>query len=206
MKIAYILFDGITLLDFIGFYDPIKNIKTKGFMENLNWHLCATKKSIMDSFGLEIIVDKIKPDLSVYDMIVVPGGYGTRELQHNIEFIEWLRTGENVDYIVSICTGSLLIGSAGFLKNKTATTNFNEYKSLEKYCEKVAQARIVDDNNTITAGAVASSLDLGLYVSKKLIGKEKTEEIRIGMDYHPEKFEIITIISTVSYEKPFPRS
>ncbi len=193
MKIAYIIFDGITLLDFIGFYDPIKNIKAKGFMENLNWDLCATKKSIKDSFGLEIIVDKIKPNLSNYDMVVVPGGYGTRKFQYNIEFIEWLRTGENVDYIVSICTGSLLIGAAGFLKNKTATTNFNEYKSLEKYCEKVAQARIVDDNNIITAGAVASSLDLGLYVSEKLIGKEKTEEIRIGMDYHPEKFEIITI-------------
>ncbi|CAM4401561.1 DJ-1/PfpI family protein [Zobellia roscoffensis] len=193
MKIAYILFDEITLLDFIGFYDPIKNIKTKGFMENLNWDLCATKKSIKDSFGMEIIVDKIKPHLSDYDMIVVPGGYGTRKLQYNTEFIEWLRTGENAHYIISICTGSLLIGAAGFLKNKIATTNFNEYKSLEKYCGKVAQVRIVDDNNTITAGAVASSLDLGLYVTEKLIGKEKTEEIRIGMDYHPEKFEIMTV-------------
>ncbi|MEO0528249.1 MAG: DJ-1/PfpI family protein [Bacteroidota bacterium] len=193
MKIAYILFDEITLLDFIGFYDPIKNIKTKGFMENLNWDLCATKKSIKDSFGLEIIVDKIKPDLSDYDMIVVPGGYGTRELQYNAEFIDWIKSAENVDYKISICTGSLLIGAAGFLKNKTATTNFNEYKSLEKYCERVVQSRIVDDNNTITAGAVASSLDLGLYVSEKLVGKEKTEEIQLGMDYHPEKFEIITV-------------
>ena len=197
MKIAYILFDEITLLDFVGFYDPIKSIKTKGFMENLHWDLCATKKSIKDSFGLEITVDKIKPDLSDYDMIVVPGGYGTRELQYNSEFIEWIKTGENTDYKISICTGSLLIGAAGFLKHKTATTNFNEYKSLEKYCEKVAQARIVDDNNTITAGAVASSLDLGLYVSEKLIGKDKTEEIRIGMDYHPEKFKIITIANDV---------
>ena len=51
----------------------------------------------------------------------------------------------------------------------------------------------MDDQNTITAGAVASSLDLGLYISEKLIGKEKTEEIRIGMDYHPEKFEILTV-------------
>ena len=197
MKIAYILFDEITLLDFIGFYDPIKNIKTKGFIKNLNWDLCATKKSITDSFGLEIIVDKIKPDLSVYDMIVVPGGFGTRELQYNVAFIEWLKTGKNVDYIVSICTGSLLLGAAGFLKNKTATTNFNEYKSLEKYCGKVAEARIVDDTNTITAGAVTSSLDLGLYVSEKLIGKEKTEEIRIAMDYHPGIFEIMTIVNTV---------
>ena len=90
-----------------------------------------------------------------------------------------------------------MIGSDGFLRNKTATTNFNEYKSLEKYCESVVQARIVDDNNIITAGAVASSLDLGLYICEKLVGKEKTEEIRIGMDYHPEKFEIITVTNNV---------
>tara|TARA_R110002167_G_scaffold128570_11_gene310937 strand:+ start:394 stop:858 length:465 start_codon:yes stop_codon:yes gene_type:complete len=145
---------------------------------------------IKDGFGLEIIVDKIKPDLSDYDMIIVPGGYGTRELQYNSEFIEWLKTGRSVDYIVSICTGSLLIGAAGFLKDKTATTNFNEYMALEKYCGSVAQTRIVDDNNTITAGAVSASLDLGLYICEKLIGKEKTEEIRIAMDYHPGKFEI----------------
>lgn len=63
--------------------------QTKGFIENLNWDLCATHKSIKDSFGLEITVDKIKPDLSDYDMIVVPDGYGTRELQYNTEFIDW---------------------------------------------------------------------------------------------------------------------
>jgi transcriptional regulator GlxA family with amidase domain len=193
MKIAYILFDKITLLDFIGFYDPIKNIKTKGFLKELDWDLCATKKSIKDSFGLEITVNKVKPDLSNYDMIVVPGGYGTRELQYDHDFIEWLKTGEGTKYIVSICTGSLLIGAAGFLKDKVATTNFNEYKLLEKYCKRVVESRIVDDNNVITAGAVASSLDLGLYICEKLIGKEKTEEIRIGMDYHPKKFEIVTV-------------
>lgn len=190
MKIAYILFDEITLLDFIGFYDPIKNIKTKGFLKDLSWDLCASKKSIKDSFGLELIVDKVKPDLANYDMIVVPGGYGTRELQYDEAFIEWLKTGEKAKYIVSVCTGGLLIGAAGFLKDKIATTNFNEYKSLEKYCRRVVESRIVDDNNVITAGAVASSLDLGLYLCEKLVGKEKTEEIRKTMDYHPEKFEI----------------
>lgn len=193
MKIAYILFDGITLLDFVGFYDPIKNIKTKGFIKDLNWDLCATQKSIKDNFGLEITVDKIKPDLSAYDMIVVPGGYGTRDLQYDQEFTGWLKTAEKVKYIVSVCTGSLLLGAAGFLEDRIATTNFSEYKSLEKYCRRVAESRIVDDHNVITAGAVASSLDLGLYICEKLIGKERSEEIRKGMDYHPKEFGITII-------------
>jgi cyclohexyl-isocyanide hydratase len=191
MKIAYILFNEITLLDFIGVYDPIKNIKTKGFIENLSWELCATTKTIADSFGLKINIDKIKPDLSNYDMVIVPGGYGTRKLQRDTEFIDWLKTAKNVEYLVSVCTGSLLLGAAGFLKGKMATTNFNEYKALEKYCDNVIEHRLVDDNNTITAGAVATALDLGLYLCKKLIGDEKAEEIRKGMDYHPKNFKII---------------
>ncbi len=193
MKIAYILFNEITLLDFVGFYDPIKNIKTKAFIEHLKWDLCATEKSIKDSFGLEITVDRVKPDLSDYDMVVVPGGYGTRALQYDEAFIKWLKTAKKCKYIVSICTGSLLLGAAGFLNERIATTNFNEYKLLEKYCKEVIKSRIVDDNNVITAGAVASSLDLGLYICEKLIGKEKTKEIRIGMDYHPKEIEITTI-------------
>jgi len=190
MKIAYILFDGITLLDFIGVYDPIKNIKTKKYMDDLVWDLCATTKSIKDSFGLEMIVDKVKPDLSDYDMIIVPGGYGTRKLQYDTTFIDWLKTAAGVPYIIAICTGSLLIGAAGFLKGKLATTNFNEYDSLRKYCDKVLEDRIVDDQNTITTGAVASSLDLGLYICKKLLGEEKAEDIRKGMDYHPKEFTV----------------
>jgi hypothetical protein len=81
------------------------------------------------------------------------------------------------------------------LKNKIATTKLNEYKSLEKYWKRVVPSWIVDDNYTIIASAVTSSLNLGIYVTEKLIGKEKTEEIRIGMDYHPEKFEKIIIIN-----------
>jgi transcriptional regulator GlxA family with amidase domain len=191
MKIAYILFDGITLLDFIGIYDPISRIKSKGFMENLSWDLCATAESIQDSFGLKVAIDKIKPDLSNYHMVIIPGGFGTRPLQFDKEFMEWLKTAKEVEYKVSVCTGSLLLGSAGFLNGKIATTNFNEYETLNKYCKKVSKNRIVDDQNVITAGAVASSLDLGLYICEKLIDKDNTEVIRKSMDYAPGKFEIV---------------
>ena len=191
MKIAYILFDGITLLDFIGIYDPISRIKSKGYMSDLSWDLCAATSSIQDNFGLKIAIDKVKPDLSEYQMIIIPGGFGTRKLQFDSEFMEWLSTAKTVEYKVSICTGSLLLGAAGFLKGQVATTNYNEYETLKKYCETVSTSRIVDTNNIITSGAVASSLDLGLYLCEKLIGKTNTEAIRKSMDYHPSQFDIL---------------
>ncbi len=189
-KIAYVLFDGITLLDFVGIYDPLSRIQSKKYIEDFTWDLCGMSDSIQDGFGLKVAIDKVKPNLSEYDMVIIPGGFGTRKLQFDDEFITWVKTAKNVNYKVSVCTGSLLLGAAGFLRNKTATTNFNEYKTLENFCDDVVTYRIVDDGNVITAGAVASSLDLGLYLCEKLVGSEKTEEIRKSMDYHPSQFEV----------------
>lgn len=69
--------------------------------------------------------------------------------------------------MLSVCTGSLILGAAGSLKDKKATSHFNEYDTLEKYCKQVVKKRIVEDGNIITAGAVSSSIDLGLYVCEK---------------------------------------
>ena len=73
------------------------------------------------------------------------------------EFLNWIRTASDCKYKISICTGSLILGAAGFLKGKKATTNFQEYEALRPYCAEVLTDRIVDDQNTITAGAVSSS-------------------------------------------------
>ncbi|GAB5554270.1 MAG: DJ-1/PfpI family protein [Saprospiraceae bacterium] len=189
MKIAYILFDGITTLDFIGIYDPVSRIQAKKFLPDLSWDLCALQPNIKDGFGLSLKIDQIQPDLSTYDMIIIPGGFGTRPLQTDNNFINWLKTAESVSYKVSICTGSLLLGAAGFLKNKIATTNYKEYGALKKYCKEVCSERIVQDGQVITGGAVASSLDLGLYLCEMLVGKDKTLEIQKSMDYHPSVFK-----------------
>ena len=79
----------------------------------------------------------------------------------------------------------MILGAAGFLKGKKATTNFNEYESLQQYCGEVVKERIVEDQNIITSGAVSSSIDLGLYLCEKWAGKEAKEKIREMIDYHP---------------------
>ncbi len=114
MRIAYILFDDITLLDFIGIYDPISRLKSMKYIPQLTWDICGIDGQMLDSFGLKITCDKIRNDLSEYDMVIVPGGLGTRQLLTNQLFIKWLQTAKDVKYMVSVCTGSLLLGAAGF--------------------------------------------------------------------------------------------
>ncbi|MFC4873501.1 DJ-1/PfpI family protein [Negadavirga shengliensis] len=184
MKIAYIIFEGITWLDLIGVYDPVARLKSLNYLPNLTWDLCAFTPSVSDDFGLEVKPHKLKPSLEHYDAVIVPGGSGTRTLQNHKGFLDWIRTAKNAEYKISICTGSLILGAAGFLRDKKATTNYREYEALRPYCKEVLTDRVVDDHNTITAGAVSASIDLGLYLCEKWAGKEARTIIRERIDYH----------------------
>lgn len=184
MKIAYIIFDDITWLDFIGVYDPLSRLKSLNYLPDLTWDICSFSKNAKDNFGLEITSTKTKVLLADYDAIIIPGGVGTRTLRFDKNFIDWIKTAQKVKYKISICTGSLILGAAGFLTGKTATTHFKEYESLRPYCDRVSTDRIVEDNNVITAGAVSASIDLGLYLCNKWAGQEAAKEIRRRLDYH----------------------
>jgi transcriptional regulator GlxA family with amidase domain len=184
MKLAYIVFEGITWLDFIGIYDPVSRLKSLNYLPDLSWDICSYSAIAKDNFGLEIKPTKIKNQFSDYNAIIVPGGWGTRQLQFDTGFINWIKTAEKVKHKISICTGSLILGAAGFLKNKTATTNFNEYEALKPYCKKISTERIVEDGDVITAAAVTASIDLGLFLCRKWVGTEAEQAIRKKMDYH----------------------
>jgi len=183
MKIGFALFEGLTALDFVGIYDPLTRLKTMGFIPDLTWETCSFTREVRDNTGLKFTPDKVAESLHNYDILVVPGGFGTRILINDPDFIDWLKTARDCKLKVSVCTGSLLLGAAGFLREKAATTHPGAYSDLEKYCSGVKKDRIVDEGDVITAGGVTSSIDLGLYLCEKLAGKEVKEKIRLQMDY-----------------------
>jgi len=183
MKAAFIIFDRLTALDFIGFYDPVTRLKSMNILPDLEWRLCSDKRQVTDDRGLILTADSAKEPLGGYDLIFVPGGFGTRALQHNPEFVEWLRSAAPVELRISVCTGALLLGAAGFLRGKRATTHPSALKELEPYCDAVVMERVVDEGNVITAGGVSSSIDLGLHVVQRLAGAEARSRIAQQMDY-----------------------
>lgn len=184
MKIAYILFDGVNLLDFDGFYEAIALMRFLKCKEDVSWDLCANKETITDEKGsVKIQISKLSPDLSNYDLLYVPGGFNTRKLIHDSEFVQWLQTAKDVEYKISVCTGSLLLGAAGFLHDKRATTNKIAYDLLRPFCAELIEERIVKDGNVITGGGVSTSIDLGLYVCEMLTGAVAVERVKDAMDY-----------------------
>lgn len=183
-RIAFIIFNDITLLDLVGLYDPIARLRSMKYLPGLQWDLCAFESEIRDNHGFFLRPDQVRPDLGAYDVLIIPGGFGTRPLQSDKAFIEWIGTARAAELKVSVCTGALILGAAGFLEEKTATTNPSEYDTLEGYCGTVVRDRkIVQDGNIITAGAVSSSLDLGLYLCELWAGREARQEIQQRMDY-----------------------
>lgn len=183
MNIGFIIFNGMTTLDFIGFYDPITRIKTMGVDNEIQWNVCSFTDEVSDSFGLGIKADIVRSTLSEYDMVFIPGGFGTRNLIKDTDFINWIKTANACKLKVSVCTGALILGEAGFLKDKAATTHQNAFKELEKYCRIVEDRRVVDEGDIITARGVSSSIDLGLYVCERFYGREIREKIQRQMDY-----------------------
>ncbi len=183
MNIAFIIFNGMTALDFIGVYDPVTRLKTMGFIADLQWDICAYTSEVQDTASLRFTPTKVNTSLQSYDMVIIPGGFGTDKLTGDTDFIKWLKTAVDCKYRVSVCTGSLLLAAAGFLKEKRATSHPTAFEKLKLYGVEVVDQRIVDEGDVITARGVTSSIDLGLYLCEKFAGNEVKERIRRQMDY-----------------------
>ena len=183
MKTAFVIFDGMTAMDFIGIYDPLTRLKTMNIVPDFQWKVCARSEQVADDKGLRVHADSFGESLTGYDLLVVPGGMGTRKLQHDGAFIGWLKSAEAAPVKASVCTGALLLGAAGYLRGKRATTHPNALEDLKPYCASVVTDRVVDEGNILTAGGVTSGIDLGLHLVERFAGADARVRVARQMDY-----------------------
>lgn len=194
MLVANIIYQDLTLLDLVGFTDAMHRLKTMEYIPQLEMHYCARKPVMTDNHGFEIKANKIMPDLKHYDIVFVPGGLGSRHLLEDHDFLDWIRSSNDVSFLTSVCTGSLILGAAGLLNGKWATTHFDEYDVLHQFTNLVERSDLVRDGKVITAGAVGSSILLGLFMCKLLSGGEAAEKIaqRMGVSNLYKKAHVQT--------------
>ncbi|MDL5363864.1 DJ-1/PfpI family protein [Halalkalicoccus sp. NIPERK01] len=182
MKIAFVVYEGMTVLDFVGIFDPVTRLKTMRFRDDVEWDICATEPEVTGTGGLAVTATAMDENLKGYDMIVVPGGMNVNPLIEDETFVEWLKTAADCEYKVSVCTGALLLGAAGFLSGRRATTHPMAFDELPEYATLV-EDRIVRDGDVITARGVTASIDLGLYLCELLASPAIRDEIKDQMDY-----------------------
>src|SRR4029077_10344079 len=167
-RIGFLAFPGLTLLDLIGVHDALRRLAPMGIAPEVTLRVIGTEGAIADEAGLHIIPDSVYEDLAPLDLLVVPGGLGTRRLLEDPRCIEYLRGWSGRKPLARVCTGSLLLGKAGLLAGLRATTHHVSLDLLRPFCrEVVTDQRVVDEGRVVTAGGVTSALDLGLH----LVGK-----------------------------------
>jgi transcriptional regulator GlxA family with amidase domain len=183
-RIAFLVFPRLTFLDFVGAYDALRRIATMSIDPAVTHRIIGTECPIVDETGLVVKPDAVYEDLASFDLLYVPGGLGTRTLMKDGRLLEYLRTWGSERPLASVCTGALLLGQAGFLRDKRATTHHRAWELLRPLCrEVVTDRRIVDEGQIVTAGGVASALDLGLYLVERFWGAEARQKIAAQMEY-----------------------
>jgi putative intracellular protease/amidase len=121
------------------------------------------------------------------DVLCVPGGLGTAEAMMNDPFMaEVRRLGAGATYLTSVCTGSLILGAAGFLQGKRAACHWAWRELLAPFGAIVDEGRVVRDGNVITGGGVTAGIDFAFVLLAELAGRDHAEGVQLGLEYAPD--------------------
>jgi transcriptional regulator GlxA family with amidase domain len=185
MHVAIPLFPRFTALDAIGPYEVLQRIPSIDV--TFVGHERGEVRSENGMLG--ITVDATFEELARPDIVVFPGGVGTRTLIHDEEVLSWVRTAhESTAYTTSVCTGSLVLGAAGLLNGLTATTHWACYPELEVTGATPTAQRVVEhlDDRIITAAGVSSGIDMALRLVELLVDRTAAQAAQLMIEYDPQ--------------------
>jgi putative intracellular protease/amidase len=183
MKIAVLLFDRITALDAIGPYEVLSRIPGAELV------FVGAERGLVRSdnrvLGLEVAASF--DEVPAADLLVVPGGFGTRALALHEPTMGWIRgVAAKAEWVTSVCTGSLLLGAAGLLEGKRATTHWSALETLREYGAIPTEERVVQEGRLITAAGVSAGIDMALTLTALIAGDVVAQAIQLGIEYDPQ--------------------
>jgi putative intracellular protease/amidase len=183
MDIAIPLFDRITALDAIGPYEVLSRLPGA----RIRWVAITPGPYRTDNRQLTLMADEPLSAVPHPEIIMVPGGFGTRALMTPNPLLDWLRAAhETSQWTTSVCTGSLLLGAAGILRGLEATTHWAAHEQLAELGAKPTLKRVVEQGKVITAAGVSSGIDMGLTLAARIAGEEFAQTIQLGIEYDPQ--------------------
>ncbi|MBL8146590.1 MAG: DJ-1/PfpI family protein [Anaerolineae bacterium] len=187
-NVAIVLFDEVEVLDFAGPFEVFSVAGSLGGEKTLNVYTVAEEMRVIQARGgLQVLPGYTLRDCPPPDIIVVPGGYGTRHQMKNAVLLGWLREqAGRVELLTSVCTGSLVLGGAGLLDGWQATTHHEEIDLLVEAAPAanvVRDVRYVDNGRIITSAGVQAGMDMALHVVARLLGEETARAAAANIEY-----------------------
>ena len=183
MRIVFFLYEGLTTLDVIGPHDVLSRLPG---VEAISVSKDGGPVNA-DTGVLGLTASHAMADVDSCDVLVVPGGMeGTFAVGEDPETLEWIRTvTADATWITSVCTGALILGAAGLLDGKRATTHWAAIDLLAGYGATPTRERVVFDGNVVTGAGVSAGIDFALTLAARIAGDDMAKTIQLGIEYDP---------------------
>ncbi len=193
-NVAILVFDDVEILDFAGPYEVFNDASEITHPTAFNVYNLGISHSPIIGRGKFTVTPRYSiDDCPQADILIVPGGFGTRPLLKHEKLIQWIAgQSERVEVLMSVCTGALLLAQAGLLKNCPATTHHGAFEHLQQLSPStkvITDQRFVQSSDWIyTSGGISAGIDLSLYLIEKLAGAELRAQIIEEMEYRGYDF------------------
>jgi putative intracellular protease/amidase len=182
MKIAILLYEGMTALDAIGPYDVLRQIP--GAEVVFVGNPAGVKHTEEQPLGL--VADRALAEVPAADVLLVPGGFGQEQVMRDETTLKWVRAVHaTTQWTTSVCTGSLILAAAGLLRGLKATTHWAALERLREFGAEPVAERVVEQGKIITSAGVSAGIDMGLRLVARIAGDDMAQAIQLGIEYDP---------------------
>jgi putative intracellular protease/amidase len=181
--IAIPIYDRFTALDAVGPYEVLSKLPGAEVV------FVAERAGPVraDTRALALVADRALADLDACDIVVVPGGPGTRAMLEPNPLHDWLRAVDaGTQWTTSVCTGALLLGAAGLLDGLEATTHWSALELLASLGARPTERRLVPQGKIVTAAGVSAGIDMALWLAAQVAGDEVAKAIQLAIEYDPQ--------------------
>jgi putative intracellular protease/amidase len=183
MLITIPLYDRFTALDAVGPYEVLSRLPGA----EVTFVAEEAGPVRTDTRALTLVAERALADVDACDVVVVPGGPGTREMLEPQPLHDWLRAIDaTTQWTTSVCTGALLLGAAGLLDGLEATTHWSAFDTLATLGARPTERRVVPQGKVVTAAGVSAGIDMALWLAARIAGDEVAKAIQLGIEYDPQ--------------------
>jgi cyclohexyl-isocyanide hydratase len=178
---GFVIFPNLTQLDFTG---PLQALhRLPGARTQI---LAKTREPVPSDCGLSLLPTMTFAECAALDLICIPGGFGVDQAIQDAETVDFVRRiGARAKYVTSVCTGAFVLGAAGLLKGKRATTHWAYHHLLPRVGAVSERARVVRDGNVITGGGVTAGIDFAFTLLHEIAGAEVAQTVQLALEYDP---------------------
>lgn len=188
LNVAIFIFNDAEVLDFAGPFEVFNVANTVAEQQLFNVFLVAESEQIIFAKNnFRVLPDYDFTEVPEADILIVPGGNGRKIQMHHVPVLNWIKhEAGKASMVLSVCTGSFILGNAGLLNNLAATTHHGSYDEFEKEfptTQLIRGVKYVDNGKVITAGGISAGIDMSIMVVGKIHGNEMAQKVAERMEY-----------------------